>query len=359
MPRVTVLLPTYQSEEYLRETLESIFAQTLQDFELLIVDDGSTDDTLDIVRSFEDARIKVIQGPKKGLAQALNFGILQSSGEYIARIDSDDLMVPKRLEKQCAYMDNHPEIAVCGGWQQYFGRSTYLHAPPASSAQCKANLLFRCDLCHSTLMLRREVFIKYSLFYSSDYAAEDFELWTRVLDYGEIANLPEILGYYRDDGRSITSTKKERLIVQHGDIVASTLKRSLNIRLTPKQTRYFIGWINPFFNERYGVSQEEREEAWHDLKQILTLIYQRNRQVQYYGEQELLRTLEAQWAVLRYNAPFELPEREVPDLNQVFRKRSRSEIFRRKLISFCRNYKGFRRKYWKIKSLLNGWRTKT
>ena len=358
MPRVTVMLPTFQSERYLRETLESIFAQTLQDFELLIIDDKSTDGTLDIVHSFDDTRIKVLPGPQKGLAEALNFGMQQASGEYIARIDADDLMVSERLAKQYAYMDNHPEVAVCGGWQQYFGRSTYLHAPPASPEQCKANLLFRCDLCHSTLMLRKKVFLENQLLYNPEFAAEDFELWTRVLNHGEIVNLPEVLGYYREDGKSITSIKKEQLVVQQGDIVATTLKRNLNIQLTPKQTRYFIGWVNPFFDARYGVPREEREEAWRDLKQILTLIYQRNKEVRYYEERALLRTLDAEWAVLRYNAPFELPEKEVSGLEQIFRKRSRSTILRQKLRSFCRNYKGLQRKYWKIKLLLDRRHTK-
>ena len=359
MPRVTVLLPTFQSENYLQETLESILSQTFQDFELLIVDDGSTDGTRSLIQRFTDARIKTLDGPKRGLAEALNFGMHQAVGEYVARIDADDLMASQRLEKQVAYMDSHPRTAICGGWQQYFGRSTYLHAPPASPEQCKANLLFRCDLCHSTLMLRKKVLLENHLLYNPEFAAEDFELWTRVLDYGEIVDLPEILGYYREDGRSITSIKKEQLIVQQGEIVAATLKRNLDIRLTPKQTEYFIGWVNPFFDARYGVPREERERAWQDLKQILTLIYQRNHEVRYYDEQALLRALEAEWVALRYNAPFKLPEKEVGGLDQVFRKRRRSAIFRQRLNSFFRNYKGIYRKYWKIKSLLDGRRVKT
>lgn len=353
MPRVTVLLPTFQAEKYLRQTLESIFAQTQQDFELLVIDDGSTDGTLEIIHGFSDPRIKVLTGPRKGLAAALNYGMLQASGEYIARIDADDLMISERIAKQLTFMDTHPGVAVCGGWQQYFDRSTYLHAPPASPEQCRANLLFRCDLCHSTLMLRKEVFLRNALFYRTDYAAEDFELWTRALDYGEITNLPEVLGYYREDGKSITSTKKERLIVQQGEIVAATLNRNLNIRLSKKQIRYFIGWVNPFFDERHGISKDAREDAWHDLKQVLTSIYQRNQEVRYYEENALLCTLRAEWAVLRYNAPFALLEQEITDLSQVFTEQSGMEVMLQKLKSFCKNYRGIRRKYWKLKSLLS------
>lgn len=352
MPRVTVLLPTYQSEKYLCETLESVFSQTFQDFEVLIVDDHSTDDTLKIVRSFADSRIRLLVGLQKGLAAALNYGMQEATGEYIARIDADDLMVSTRLEKQVAYLDEHPKVVVCGGWQQYFGRSTYLHAPPASSEQCRANLLFRCDLCHSTLMLRKEVFLKNALFYNTDYAAEDFELWTRALDYGEIANLPEVLGYYREDGKSITTAKKEELIIQQGEIVAASLKRNLGIDLSPKQTTYFIGWVNPFFNERYGIPSEDRETAWRDLQTVLTQIYMRNQEKPYYDEKALLNALAAEWVALRYNAPFELPQKDISALEQVFAKRKRGQILLRRMLSFCRNYKGLRRKCQKLKSLL-------
>lgn len=107
-------------------------------------------------------------------------------------------------------------------------------------------LLFRCDLCHSTLMLRRTALIAHDLFYDPAFAAEDFELWTRVLNVGDIANLPEVLGYYREDGRSITAAKKEKLIRQNGEIVAASLQRNLGIVLTESQKQYFTGWTNPF-----------------------------------------------------------------------------------------------------------------
>ena len=131
MPRVTVLLPTYQSEKYLCETLESVFSQTFQDFEVLIVDDHSTDDTLKIVRSFADSRIRLLVGLQKGLAAALNYGMQEATGEYIARIDADDLMVLTRLEKQVAYLDEHPKVAVCGGGGAKLLWSKYLSACPS------------------------------------------------------------------------------------------------------------------------------------------------------------------------------------------------------------------------------------
>ena len=351
MPKVSILLPTHQSGAHLRETLDSIKAQTYQDYELLVVDDASTDQTLEILREYPDLRIQIIQGRNQGLADALNLGIKRAQAQYIARIDADDLMVPERLEKQVRFLDTHQNVIVCGGWQQYFGLSTFLHAPPASAEQCRANLLFRCDLCHSTLMLRTASLIEHNLFYDPAYAAEDFELWTRVLDVGDIANIPEVLGYYREDGKSITTAKKERLIRQNGEIVAASLKRNLGIELSEKQEQYFTGWTNPFYQKREGASAGKQTEAWRDLRAVLLNIYQHNQETGYYCEAALLKTLRAEWTRLRYQMPFLLPKQEIsPDC--LFQRVSGLEITIHKGMSFQRNYRGIYRKYKKICSLL-------
>ena len=349
MPKVSILLPTHQSGAHLRETLDSIWAQTYQDYELLAVDDASTDQTLEILRESADPRMRIIQGRNQGLAEALNLGITSAQGEYIARIDADDLMVPDRLEKQVRFMDAHQKVIVCGGWQQYFGLSTFLHAPPASAEQCRANLLFRCDLCHSTLMMRTSALIEHHLFYDPAYAAEDFELWTRVLDVGDIANLPEVLGYYREDGKSITAAKKETLIRQNGEIVAASLERNLGIALTESQKQYFTGWTNPFY-QKSGEVAGQRERAWRDLQSLLLEIYQENQRVHYYSQTALLKTLRAEWTRLRYHMPFLLPTQDVaPD--RLFQKVSCLEIIMQRGMSFHRNYRGIYRKYRKIRAV--------
>lgn len=352
MPKVTILLPTRQSEKYLQETIKSVLMQTFEDFELLVVDDASTDRTLSILRKFRDERIRVIRGPERGLARALNVGLKSAKGVYVARIDADDIMVPHRIATQVAFMDANRDVVICGGWQQYFGMSSFLHAPPESAEQCKANLLFRCDLCHSTLMLRKEVFLNNQLFYDDHFAAEDYELWTRVLRFGEIRNIQAILGYYREDGKSITSEKKQQLISQNGEIVAASLKQNLGIELTDRQKRYFTGWTNPFFQLHGGIKSRNRQAAWLDLRELLFKIVEKNRKVRYYDEQCLLKTVDAEWGRLRYNLPFLLPKQAV-SLSYVFRRRNIFLVMMKKASCFCKNYKGIKRKYYKIKSSLS------
>ena len=202
-------------------------------------------------------------------------------------------------------------------------------------------------------MLRTQTFLENQLFYDTSFAAEDFELWSRVLDYGEINNLPEVLGYYREDGKSITTVKKDQLIIQQGKIVAATLQRNFDIRLSAEQVNYFIGWVNPFFDEQYGIKAENRLSAWEDLRQVLTLIYQRNQERHYYDEKALLQTLAAEWATLRYCTPFELPKKKVSCISQVFAVQSQWQVFLKRASCFCKNYQGFQRKCWKIKTLLD------
>ncbi|WP_373166661.1 glycosyltransferase family 2 protein [Agathobaculum sp. Marseille-P7918] len=347
MPKITILLPTYQSELYINETLDSIRRQTMKDFEILVVDDSKTDKTRTILSQATDLPIRVLNGRKKGLADALNLGIMQAKGQYIARIDADDLMTPDRLEKQANYLDAHQDVIVCGGWQQYFGKSSYLHAPPADSNQCRANLIFRCDLCHATVMLRRKVFVEHELFYDARYAAEDFELWTRALHYGEIANLPEILCYYRFEGQNITVAKMKQLIEQNGQIAAKTLKRTLNIELSEEQTAYFTGWSNPFYEDKRFVDRGIRRCGFDDLKKILLQIIETNEKVGAYESESLCKALQAEWLRLRYRIGFHIAKGKI-DKTKLFQEISAPRCFFLKIQGICANYPGLKRKIIKV-----------
>lgn len=351
MPRVTILLPTYQSGKYLSQTLDSIRKQTFKDFDVLVVDDHSTDNTLSILLAAKDLRIRIISGRGRGLADALNLGILQADGEYIARIDADDLMTPDRLEKQVSYLDAHQEVIVCGGWQQYFGNSSYLHAPSSDPNQCRANLVFRCDLCHSTLMLRRSSFIDNNLYYDQKYAAEDFELWTRALNYGEIANIPKILGYYRFEGQNITVVKMRKLIEQNGKIAAKTLKNTLNIALSDVQASYLTGWSNPFYEEERFRDRKMRQQGFDDLKNLFIQIEKANEKIGAYQDEALCKALQAEWLRLRYRIGFHISKAPV-DRTRLFEKLSLPQRIVLKVQGVCANYPGAKRKIIKVYCIL-------
>ncbi len=206
-PRVTVLMPAWNAAGYLVEALESVWRQAFSDFELLAVDDGSTDRTPEILAACRDPRLRVLRNDTRcKLAGALNRGLDEARGEFIARMDADDFMRPDRLVRQTAFLDAHPEIGVCGGWVRTFGggaRKTLKF--PADTEQAKAFALFYTPFAHPTTMFRREWFLREGLRYDgSYYPTEDYELWSRAIWKFTCANLSRVLVDYRVHSKSMT-----------------------------------------------------------------------------------------------------------------------------------------------------------
>lgn len=217
-PRISVLMPAYNSEKYIAESIESILNQSFKDFEFIIINDGSTDGTAKIIKEYakNDSRIRFVNHSKnKGLIGVLNEGLGLATGEYIARMDSDDISLPSRFEKQIAYMDAHPECGVLGTWFQVFGNMNDVVRHPENIGFL--NLLINQHVGHPTVMLRKSVIDKYDFRYSPEYKhAEDFELWSRMVLVTEIHNLPEILLWYRwaDANISVVHSQEQQDVTQ-------------------------------------------------------------------------------------------------------------------------------------------------
>lgn len=197
-PTVSVLMPVYNGETFLREAVDSILAQTFRDFEFLVVNDGSTDGTEQIIRSYADPRIRLVHNETNlGLIAGLNKGIGLCRGRYIARMDADDISVPERLEKQVFFMESHPDVGICGTWYDSFddsGVRTRSRYATEHDAICYRQL-YQIQLCHGTALIRREVLEKYGLRFDPDFShAEDYDLFTRLGDHTRLANLP-FVGY--------------------------------------------------------------------------------------------------------------------------------------------------------------------
>lgn len=291
MPKISVILPTYNSERYIKECLDSILSQSFHDFEVLIINEyGSTDKTLEIIRSFHDDRIRIIQNETKlGLAESLNKGFRLALGEYLARMDSDDISYPTRLEKQVDFLDNNPKVGVCGSFQHHLGNNIdFIHAPPIEHEDIKASLLFRCDVCHSTVILRKKIILEQNLFYDNQYYAEDYELWLRAINYTEFHTIPEVLGMYRVSGDSITDQKKEKLNTESGELVLRILKENLNLLLAKEDAVYFQGWENPYLDSSLRLKHS-------CFKEKLIAIYDANQKNHYYSEDSLLYSFALKW----------------------------------------------------------------
>ena len=221
MKHVSILLCAYNAEAYIAEAIESTLAQTYRDFELIIVDDGSTDGTLDIIRSYKDERIKVIEG-RHDYIGSLDLGLKHCQGEYIARMDADDIMEPNRIERQVALMDSRPDIAVCTSWAQAFGDvdKTIGNFVEGEVENISTQFLLGNFLIHPTSMLRRSFLIRHRLRYKEYPYAEDFKLWTDIARLGGCFYvIPETLLRYRITQGQVTNAHREeqnatRLLIQ-------------------------------------------------------------------------------------------------------------------------------------------------
>lgn len=214
-PIVSVLLPVYNGAAYLRTALESVLKQSFSDFELLLIDDCSNDDSLAIAKSYADPRIKIIaKATHKGLIDSLNQGLTLATGKYIARMDADDICLPQRFEKQVAFMDKHPEVGLCGTAIQYLGKTATLQYPTSHGQVLSAIFFNQAIFCHPSVFLRRAVLQKHSLKYPTRYIhSEDYALWLELSQHCQLANLPEALLLYRSHTSQVSQV--HRNIQQH------------------------------------------------------------------------------------------------------------------------------------------------
>ena len=203
---ITVLLPVYNGEAYLGDAIDSILEQTYSNFELLIINDGSTDATEKIIQRYTDPRIRYIKNERNiKLIETLNKGIELVYGEYIARMDADDISLPERLQRQFDFMESNAEIAVCGTDYQILG-SEDIYQNPGQHHEIMVALLQGSAIAHPTAMFRTEEIKKHAYFYDPAFLhAEDYELWYRIGQQSKLANINEVLLLYRKHDNSIGS----------------------------------------------------------------------------------------------------------------------------------------------------------
>jgi glycosyltransferase involved in cell wall biosynthesis len=215
-PRVSVVMPFKNRADLIGETIDSVLCQTWTDFELICISDGSTDESDDIVSSYaaRDARVRLLLNETHpGVAGAANTGLAHARGEFVVRIDSDDIMLQNRIAVQSRFMDEHPEVAACGSWVQTFGEvAGTIWRLPVSHEEICVWMLFYGALANPAVIIRRQRFEELGLRYDDDFAAEDYELWTRAARQIRLANIPRVLLRYRTHLASLSTTDRGRML---------------------------------------------------------------------------------------------------------------------------------------------------
>lgn len=281
-PKISVLLPVYNCELYIKETIDSILNQTIQDFEILVIDDCSTDTTLDIVNQYNDDRIIIITKEKnKGLIDSLNFGISIAKGRYIARMDGDDICLPERFAKQIDFLEKNPNIILCGTSYKTFGAIEKVIRHPSDHEKISVRLCLSSTFGHPTIMGRKEIFEKHK--YNKDFKnVEDYELWSRLIFEGEVANLDEVLLFYRVHENQVSNIYNDEQRI-----------KSINIQLFLfKKTKYNTALFSDDFIKKMLYQKEYfTVEEFSLFLKWLKEIYKFNTINKVYSSQELVKVL--------------------------------------------------------------------
>lgn len=208
MPTISVLMPVFNAQKDLRQAIDSILKQSFSDFEFLIIDDGSTDQSVEIVESYTDPRIRFLRNPKNlGLVPTLNRGLSEARGKYIARMDADDISEPLRFESQAALLENN-QADICGGLFRIIdadGKVTGDVSVPFTTDELVACLANTVPFAHGSVTMRASFLRQHQLQYGPSPYAEDYDLWIRIFECGgRFANVPEIIFQYRNYSSSLS-----------------------------------------------------------------------------------------------------------------------------------------------------------
>lgn len=280
-PAITVLMPVYNGEKFLLEAIQSILKQTFEDFEFLIINDGSTDASKKIIESQTDNRIKLINNYENlGLIKSLNLGINLAKGKYIARMDCDDISLPFRLKAQYDFMEKYPKIGISGGWAKVFGEGKkFINKYYTSNEDIKANFIFFTSMCHPTVIMRKNIIKKNNLYYNPIYKhSEDREFWIRASNFCKLANINKVVLLYRQHNKSICKTFRSEQNLNKRKIIKKLLA-NININASQKNISLHLTLKSPD-----GMAKNEFIKM---MDEWFIFLLEKNKKVNYFDNNSL------------------------------------------------------------------------
>lgn len=245
---ISVVMPTYNCGAYIYYAINSILKQSFKDFEFIIVDDGSTDNTEEIVNSFKDSRIRYLKLEHKGFTDSANFGVSAASSEWIARMDADDIAVPERFEKQIDYLNINPKHTFTSCWYAVFNgtKNSYFIKTPVTHDQILKQLSLHSVICHPGVIFNKQEFNHANRYIHN--TREDYDLWLRMKDEVTFYNYPEVLMFLRERKNSLSRNSfiSNSILVKKSQDKYLDLKNDFGIE-DPFTERIIIGWREWFY----------------------------------------------------------------------------------------------------------------
>jgi glycosyltransferase involved in cell wall biosynthesis len=286
--KVTVLMPVYNAEKYIGDAITSVLEQTFSDFELLIVNDGSTDDTLKIINTFSDPRIRIIHQENKGVSAALNNGLKRSKAEYIARFDADDICYSHRLEVQYNFLKDHPEYVLVGSASDFIdqnGEFLFKGMPPALEHEELKKMMYETvPFDHPTVMYKRSVALSLNGYPEEAIHFEDHIFWTFFFDKGKLCNMEESLIKHRFHPGSATIDEKWRgsefreikyTSIKQGFVSPEDAEALRSLLLKQDSDQYKEAAYYSMIGKKYLWNQYKPKEARMNLKKAISIMPQK------------------------------------------------------------------------------------
>ena len=213
-PLISVIMPVFNSAKFIKESIKSILSQTYTKFELIIINDGSTDNTIKIISRFRDSRIIILSNKQRlGVAKSLNIGLKVVRGTFIARMDADDISLPHRFEKQVTFLLQNPQVGVVGTNVELINESgkKIRHRKVNIYLDVERALTYCNPIFHSSVLFQRNLIKRYGIYDENLNGAEDYDLWLRFSRHAKIINLPKTLLYYRAHAQGISFRNLQKI----------------------------------------------------------------------------------------------------------------------------------------------------
>lgn len=281
---ITVLMPAYNAEKYIAEAITSVLDQSFRDFELLIINDGSTDSTAAIINSFHDERIRLIDQSNQGVAAALNRGLLEAKADYIARFDADDICHPLRLEKQYAFLTQRPEYVMVGSDAEYVdmnGEFVFVFDYAGyTDEEIRALPPGARTFSHPTVMYKKEIIIAAGMYDLNAHNFEDYLLWSKVIKLGKVFNIKEKLVTYRFNPESVTIDEKWRGrrfnklkqdAIKKGSVSREDGDQLLAIIRSQDNEKIKKGSYHSLLSKKYLFNNFDRRKARKNIKSLISI----------------------------------------------------------------------------------------
>ena len=267
--KVSILMSVYNGGKFLGDAIESMLSQGFKDFEFIIINDGSIDDSLKIINSYHDERIRLVDnGGNIGLVNSLNKGLELAKGEYIVRMDCDDISCSNRLSSQVKFMNKHKMVGASGSYYDLMFRGKHAVADfPLNNEEISCYLIFNSPMAHPSVIIRRQTILERKLSYRSEFVhAEDYDLWSRISENAELSNIPEVLLNYRVHEGQITENPN-LVVAKRLSLDKIRLRHLKRIDMNPDDRELFIH--NMVSDGRRPASDQELAEAEAWLKKIV------------------------------------------------------------------------------------------